>query len=167
MQKKSPICTMDKILIDAREIDLNAPSFCYFLTTAVCANLLVKISEPKKTFQQSLNAIESFLNDPNNSYIKRNCYGTNHLNLRQILRQGAYNIECKNSGGLYSIDINKNYLIPGTFIPIRNICSLVDVGNFEVKGTRMFSNCFKEIEENAGKYVDEFLLGVTYVNCII
>ena len=158
---------MDKLLLDTRDVNLDSSKFCSFLTSAVCANLLAKIIEPKNTFQQSLNSFEDFLNNPNNSYIKRDCYGINYLNIRQILKQGAYSLECKSFDGIYSIDINKNYLIPGTFIPIRKICALVDVGNLEVKGTRLFSNCYKEIEENVGKYIDQFLMGVTYVSCVI
>ena len=73
---------MDKLLIDASDFNLNSKNFCIFLTNAVCANLLVRISDSRQTFQKSLNMFEDFLNDPNNYHITKNCYGTNHLNIR-------------------------------------------------------------------------------------
>lgn len=159
---------MDKILISVEDLlGADVDAFCTHLTQATCAHLLARIANPQITFQKSLNLFENFLNDPKNAQIRRDCYGTNHLNVRQILRQGAYNLECKSFGGMYSIDINQNILVPGTFIPIRKICSLVDVGNFELKGTHLFSDCYKEIEDNAGKILDQFLLGVSYVRSII
>ena len=56
----------------------------------------------------------------------------------------------------------KTKLIPGTFIPMEYLCNLVDDGNMDVTGTKIFTNVFRTVEVKFQEYFIAFLSGDYY-----
>ena len=95
----------------------------------------------------------------NKSSLTRDIYGIKNLNLNTIISQATYNFRYIKYGKTYYIQLDRNKLIPGTFITYDKVCALIDKGNTQVTGSHIFSDALKDVEENFSMFLDAFLSG--------
>lgn len=130
--------------------------FCQYLIHLISVKVIAKISNQKDfPLQIRLRQFNDYLNSDMFPR-KKDIYGLKHLNVIDILVQGALNLRYLKNDGNYLICIDKNQLIPGTFIKIVDICKLVDYGNLGLKGLKIFDSIMREVEENIEDYIRDY-----------
>ena len=134
--------------------------FCEYIISIIQRDLIIALYNHH--IRQQLNSIEQWINNPVKSPFLKDCYGLKRLDIYTILRQSIANISFKKYGETYYIGINKTKLIPGTFIPMEYLCNLVDDGNMDVTGTKIFTNVFRTVEVKFQEYFIAFLSGDYY-----
>ena len=141
------------VLIVESSDDALQEDFCKFLISCIQVDLQEQIHNKRnKLLDSHLNKLNDFINSPQSGYQKR-CYGVKQLDIREIITQGIHNLTYEKSGGKYMIVIDPNANIPGTFISIKSACKLINYGNLIIRGTLIFNNEFKKIEDHIEDYI--------------
>ena len=149
---------MDNLIVKANNPWLK-DEFCSYLIDEIKSEIIIKLFYKNTSIKKQIPKFEKFINSPLSEMLK-DCYGKKKLNLNDILVQGIENICFLKYGNVYKIQVNPLILIPGTFIPVSKICNLVDRGNTDLQGTYLFSDTYKSIQNNFGRYIDMYLSGV-------
>lgn len=127
--------------------------FCNFLIECIQTDIQEQTYNRKnKLLCSQFDKLNEFLNSSQSGYQKR-FYGIKQLDVREIIIQGLYNLIYQKHGRNYIITIDQNATIPGTFIPIKNACKLINYGNLLISGTRIFNKEFDKIEHNIEDYI--------------
>lgn len=92
-----------------------------------------------------------------NQNIKFNKLFKKHINAKDIIISGIYNLRYRKLYNKYIIEIDDNVLVSDTDIKLNSLCKTINFGTLSMRSYPIFYKVFNDIQINLQSYYKQYL----------